>query len=484
MIRSDWQPDRASPEPLHRQIEHYFKQKMTSGEWGPGTRIPAQRQLADMFNVNRSTIVSALDELVAQGLLEGNAGGGTRVVSTSWDALAAKPMLNWNNYIHAGSQQPNSQIVQTINQAEFHPGIIRLGTGELSPDLLPVRRMQAVLAKLSTRAMTLGYEEAKGSMRLREALSDRMRGLGIEASPSSILIVSGALQALQLISIGLLEAGSSVIVEAPSYLNSLHLFQTAGVQLNGLPMDEQGVIVKDLARRRQSSRDSLMYTIPSFHNPTGIVMSEARRRELIALSERERLPIIEDDVYRDLWLDEPPPPPLKARDAAGNVLYVGSFSKSVSPGLRIGWITGPKTVIDRLADIKMQTDYGSSSFSQSIAAEWLTSSQYDDHMTELRAALRARRAHMHALLDRHLTGLAEWRMPTGGFYVWLRLNTGISATRLFQDALRHGILLNPGGIYDRTMGSFLRLSYAYASHAELADGIAGLASLIRSQVKA
>ncbi|TYP79578.1 PLP-dependent aminotransferase family protein [Paenibacillus methanolicus] len=480
----EWQPDRASQEPLHRQIEHYLKQKMTTGEWAPGMRIPAQRQLADMFRVNRSTIVTAVDELIAQGLLEGNAGGGTRVVSTVWDSLAAKPMLNWHDYIEAGTQQPNSQIVQIINHAEFQPGIIRLGTGELSPELLPVQRMQDVLAKLSTRAMTLGYEEAKGSMWLREALSNRMAGLGVEAPSSSILVVSGALQALQLISIGLLEPGSSVIVEAPSYLNSLHLFQTAGVQLNGLGMDEEGVIVQDLAHRRQTSRDSIMYTIPSFHNPTGIVMSEGRRDELIALSERERLPIIEDDVYRDLWLDEPPPLPLKARDAAGNVLYIGSFSKSVSPGLRIGWITGPKTVIDRLADIKMQTDYGSSSFSQAIAAEWLTSSHYDDHMAELRAALRERRAHMLGLLEQHLTGLAEWRKPSGGFYVWLRLNDGISATRLFQDALRQGILLNPGSIYDRTMGAFLRLSYAYASHQELSDGIVQLARLIQTQVRA
>lgn len=480
--RIDWQPDRASPEPLHRQIERYLKQKITNGEWGPGMRIPAQRQLADLFDVNRSTIVTAVDELIAQGMLEGHAGGGTRVVSTVWDALTAKPMLNWHDYIESGTQQPNSQIVQVINQAEFQPGIIRLGTGELSPELLPVKRMQEVLAELSSRPLVLGYEEGKGSLSLREALSDRMERIGIIAEPASILIVSGALQALQLISIGLLEPGSSVIVEAPSYLNSLHLFQTAGVQLNGIRMDDEGIVVKELAERRRNSRDSIMYTIPSFHNPTGIVMSESRRSALIALSEQERLPIIEDDVYRDLWLDEPPPLPLKAKDAAGNVLYVGSFSKSVSPGLRIGWVIGPKTVIDRLADIKMQTDYGSSSFSQAIAAEWLTSSLYDEHMRELRAALQERRACMLDLLDVHMTGLAEWRKPSGGFYIWLRLRPDLSAARLFQDALRHGILLNPGSIYDPTMGSYLRLSYAYASLPEFSEGIRQLARLIQLQL--
>ncbi|MFB9328993.1 PLP-dependent aminotransferase family protein [Paenibacillus aurantiacus] len=480
----DWRPDRSSREPLHRQIEHYLKQKIISGEWAPGMRIPPQRQLAGLFGVNRSTIVTAVEELIAQGLLEGNAGGGTRVVSTVWDLLASKPMLNWHNYIAAGTQQPNSQIVQMINQAEFRPGIIRLGTGELSPELLPAKRMQDVLAALSIRALTLGYEEAKGSPRLREAISERMARIGIEAAPSSILVVSGALQALQLISIGLLEPGSSILVESPSYLNSLHLFQTAGVRLNGLPMDSEGIVLKDLARHRQNARDSIMYTIPSYHNPTGIVMSEARRSELVTLSERERLPVIEDDVYRDLWLDEPPPLPLKARDAAGNVLYIGSFSKSVSPGLRIGWIIGPHSVVDRLADIKMQTDYGSSSFSQAIAAEWFASTRYDDHLAELRAALHERRACMLELLDRYLTGIAEWTKPSGGFYVWVRLHPQVSVARLFEEALQSGILLNPGSIYDRSMGSYLRMSYAYATFPELAEGIERLAGLIRTQLQA
>ncbi|MNS67375.1 HTH-type transcriptional regulator NorG [compost metagenome] len=232
---------------------------------------------------------------------------------------------------------------------------------------------------------------------------------------------------------------------------------------------------------RQSS-GALLYTIPSFHNPTGILMSEERRRRLLDACSEVSLPVLEDDVYRELWLETPPPLPLKALDKKGMVVYMGSLSKMVSPGLRIGWIAGPEPVIDRLADLKMQTDYGSSQLSQWAAREWLSSGMHEEHMDSLRSKLRARRDAAAAMLDRHFRDLAEWQLPTGGFYIWLKLYKAPAPRLLFEAALKEGILLNPGHLYDPEAVDCLRLSYAYARIADLERGISRLAAIIRQLI--
>ncbi|PAD76832.1 PLP-dependent aminotransferase family protein [Paenibacillus campinasensis] len=475
---SEW--DTSSRIPLYQQIYEDMKDKIMSGEWPVGTRIPSQRQLAAQFAVNRSTVIYALDELIADGLLEARVGKGTVVVNNTWNALAAEPPPDWNHYVQSGSYQPNIQIIQQINDAETNDRMIRLGTGELSPELLPAQKMKEIFSETEAdEPFTLGYSEPKGSLRLREVLSEHLRARGIETSPAGIMIVSGGLQALQLISLGLLHRGSTVLLETPSYLNSVHVFQSAGMSLQGVPMDDHGIRTDTLARLKRQHNAALLYTIPSFHNPTGILMTAERRKALLQVCTQERLPIIEDDVYRDLWFDEAPPPPLKALDRQGMVLHIGSMSKTLGPGLRIGWIAGPEPVINRLADIKMQTDYGSSSLSQFAVARWLATGQYEQHLIEIRAALKQRRDLVLNLLEQHFQGLASWTVPQGGFYIWLHLMKKTPIRHLFEQALKEGLLLNPGQVYDRQDRQHLRLSYAYASLEQLEFGLQRLADLIQ-----
>ncbi|MED4727403.1 PLP-dependent aminotransferase family protein [Aneurinibacillus migulanus] len=479
MADLQWKPNSSPSIPLHKQIEEYIKEKILNGEWTVGTKIPSQRALAAAFGVNRSTVVTALDELTALGFIEGKSGGGTRVINNTWSLLTSTPPPDWNTYVKAGIHQPNLPTIQEINRAEFVPGVIRLGTGELSPELLPTDKMETIFRNLSQRAMPLGYEGPKGNLYLRQQISTYVKSLGIDCSPSSILVVSGALQALQLISIGLLHRGSTILLEKPSYLYSVHVFQSSGMKLFGVPLDEQGIQTSLIAQFKKQHNGALLYTIPSFHNPTGTLMSEKRRTQLMKVCENESLPIIEDDVYRDLWLDAPPPKPLKAFDKNGIVLYLGSMSKTVSPGLRIGWVIGPEPVIDRLADIKMQTDYGSSSLSQWAAAEWFSSGLYEEHIESVREQLKIRRETAIQALEKHIGDIATWTAPTGGFYIWVRLLPTISIRKLFEKALAEGILLNPGNIYDLHANQYLRLSYAYASLTDLTSGIEKLSILIR-----
>ncbi|MED4783982.1 PLP-dependent aminotransferase family protein [Brevibacillus choshinensis] len=480
MLTIDWKPDKSSDIPVYIQIVSYIKRKIAAGEWPVHSTLPTQRSLAQAFEVNRSTVVTALEELKSDGLIESTVGSGTIVSNNTWSLLTPAPPPDWLGYVQGGIHLPNLPTIQDINRYEPDPSYIRLGTGELSPQLLPTKQMEDILGGLRGKMMHLGYVEPKGLLPLREEISRYLRTRGIVASPASILVVSGALQALQLISLGILQKGSAILLEQPSYLYSLPLFQTSGMRLVGVAMDEEGIRPDALARQKQVHNGALLYTIPSYHNPTGILMTEQRREQVMAACAQERLPILEDDVYGELWFDQPGPLPLKSRDQNGQVLYLGSLSKTLSPGLRIGWIVGPEPVIERLADVKMQSDYGASSLSQWVAAEWLSTGKYEQHMIGIRQALRERRDHVVTLLTRWFTDLAEWEVPSGGFYIWLKLRQAVSMRTLFTKALAAGILLNPGYVYDQSDSHHLRLSYAYADEEQLDRALSVLAGLLES----
>ena len=465
--------------PKYIQIIQFIKEKIGNGEWPIGSKIPSQRTLAKHFEVNRSTVITALEELTADGLIEGRMGKGTVVTNNTWTLLAKNSAPDWDQYVTSGIQQPSQKIVQEINKSESNSDLIQLSKGELSHEIFPLAAMKKMMGKVSQNIEAFGYEEPKGYLPLREALSGYLRTIGIQASPSSILIVSGALQALQLISMGLLQRGSTVYLDQPSYLYSLHVFQSAGMKLTGVPMDNDGLLPEHIHVARGERGRAILYTNPCFHNPTGILMSERRREEILAASENAQLPIIEDDIYRELWIDEIPPDPIKTIDKNGHVLYIGSLSKTLSPGLRIGWIVGPEPVIERLSDIKMQTDYGSSSLSQRVAAEWFTSGEYQQHLEQVRSQLKVRRQLVMSLLETNLKNVAAWNMPKGGFFVWVKILPPLSMKLLYTKALTKGILLNLGSIYAQEKGNYIRLSYAYASLEDLQKGIYELGLMIK-----
>lgn len=481
MINIDWKPNKSSKLPLYRQIVNYIKEKISRGEWIVGTKLPSQREMADIFNVNRSTVVEAIDELKSYGLVYGKSKGGTIIVNNTWSVLASGKTPNWEKYIKSGIYEPNLSTIQMINKLEYEDNIIRLSTGELSPELFPKDAMKTVLSKVADDINSLGYERTKGSLELRRTISNYVKKIGINASPSSILIVSGSLQALQLISMSILKPGDDVLIEKPSYIKSINVFESAGMNLKGISMDMHGIDIRDILKNIDKETP-ILYTIPTFQNPTGIVMSENRRNELIKICTKERLPIIEDDAYRELWFDEKPPQTLKSKDRNGIVLYIGTISKCLSAGMRVGWVIGPEAVIDRLGDVKMQTDYGASSLSQYAADEWISSGLYEKYIENLRHELKSRRDFTINLLHEYFYDIAEWNVPKGGFYIWLKLKVKIDVNKLFNLSWKQGILINPGYIYDFHKNNNIRISYSYASNNEMYIGIKRLSEIIRKLV--
>lgn len=482
MLYINWKPDRNDPTQLHIQIVRFIKDKIASGEWPVGFKLPSQRTLSEIFAVNRSTVVTAIEELTAEGLLKGNTGGGTEVINNTWTLMSSEPSHNWNSYISSGVHQANQRIMQLINETEFQPDIIKMGSCEPSPELIPNRMIQGIFKKLSYKMQPLGYEEPKGALYLRREICTYLKTIGIEAEPSSVMITSGVLQALQLVSLGLLHSSSVVYLEKPSYLYSLRTFQSLGMQLSGIPLDEEGIDINELANRHKRKKGAMLFSIPTFQNPTGNVMSIERRKSLINVCDGLRLPVVEDDVYRELWFDKQPPPPLKTFDKNGLVLYTGGISKNLCPGLRIGWIVGPEQVIGRLADIKMQTDYGSSSLSQNVTAELFSSGLYYEHNNIMRQNVKLRRDITISALKKYFTSMATWNIPAGGYFVWLKLNEGISMHNLFIKALSKKILIHPGDLYEFHSNQYIRISYSYASLNEIEYGIKILSELVAEQL--
>lgn len=384
---------------------------------------------------------------------------------------------HWKNYVDAGNFYSNHSAVQLINRFEFEPGYIRMCTGELSPDIIQQGLVKRALDHLSEKDLELNYSNPYGSPGLRTAIQSYLKGKGIEVPISNILITSGALQALHLIASGMVPPKSRVYVESPSYLESLNIFQSTGSYLVPVPMDRSGILPWMIPGTSQGT--ALLYTIPTFQNPTGRTMPLERRKELLMCCLKNNIPVIEDDTLYDLWLDEVPPPPLKSLDGINNVIYIGSMSKCFSPGLRVGWVVAPEGVIRRLADVKMQMDYGVSSLSQQIAQELFESGLYEEGLKNIRDSLRERRDQMGQLLERYFSDLAVWNLPSGGFFIWLRLKGKVLAQQVFESALKEKILVPPGSIYDADCSSCIRLSYGFLGEEEMESGMVHLSDIIR-----
>ncbi|OPA26162.1 GntR family transcriptional regulator [Bacillus cereus] len=470
-----WKPNRDSHLTVQEQIIDWIKSHIVRGDWTIGTKIPTQRQLASQFNVNRSTVQVALDELKADGLLESKIGSGVFVANNSWNMLLNTAQPNWQQHIESSIHKPNYHTIQLINEYEQRDDIIRLGTGELSPELLPTKQIERSLKQISLESKAIGYSSPQGSQKLRGILCSYLKKRGIQTTPENILIVSGALQALQLIAFGLLEGGSIIFQEQPSYLNSVHPFQSAGMRIISVSKDRH--LIENL-HTLKGKRQSLFYCVPTLHNPTGYNWSMEEKKNLYNACKELQIPIIEDDVYHEL-LFESSFPAMKSFDKTGQVLYIGSVSKTLSPGLRIGWVVAPSLVIERLADIKMQTDYGSSAFSQEIVSHWISSGLYEKNLMKLRQQLKRRATFVEEILEQQFQKIATWKKSEGGFYIWIKFYKPIVNKALFLKLLKQNVLINPGYIYEPNDLRHIRLSYSYASLEELKKGLNILLELSR-----
>lgn len=436
-------------------IVNNILEKINLGNLEDGDKLPSQRAMAEQYNVNRSTVVEALEKLKANGIVEAIEKKGVYISHSL--SMMVQNHLSWQERIKPNIDKQNQYYIQRINEHEFDLHIIRLGTGELSPMLIPTDQFKAIIGNDLNNEMHASYEEPLGNEKLRLAIQTHALSRGIECSVDEICITSGALQGLKLIAEGTLLPDSKIYLETPSYMQSVKTWRNT--QVNMQPISILSLKRKVLLNEKVNI-NSFLYLNPILHNPTGNTYTIEEMNRIIDDANHLGIPIVEDDIYSETWFDEQPPLPMKSMSKSNNVIYIGSLSKSVSPGLRIGWIIANKHLVKHLADIKMQTDYGASSISQYIATNWLTH-YHQEHLLNLRKTLKSRSEKMNDVLHAQFGDVAIWNKPQGSFYIWLKLKVKIDMHKLFEKCLDNQILIHPGEIYDPKQKNAIRLSYSY-----------------------
>lgn len=475
-----WKPDLESNEPIFKQIMRYFEERILSGELSPGQSIPSERSLAEQLQVNRSTVSMAYDELRSTGLVRSVRGKGTQVSEDLWGVTPSR-IPNWNLYTAKGAFLPALPLDLRIREASYIPGIINLARSELSSDLFPVLALHKTLRKISL-TIPLGYSDPRGSRQLRETLVKHLsKEYGISVDADQVLITTGAQQSLHLITQCLLAPGDSIALEGPSYAYSLSLFTSAGLRLVRIPMDESGLQPEEVVTLYHRHKVRMVFVNPTYQNPTGTTLTLERRKRLLEICSELRLPIVEDDAYSALTLDDtakPPPPLISMKEGNRNVIYVGSMSKTVAPGMRIGWVAGPLSVIQRLADAKEQMDLGTSAISQQLARDFIESGEWSKNLRILQKALSLRRDSMMRGLESLADKNISWTVPYGGYHVWCRTNLTARESDVLEMGIRKKILFVPGGLYGAERG-YVKFTFARATEEEIEEGIHRFGEILR-----
>ncbi|MHC5225836.1 aminotransferase-like domain-containing protein [Ignatzschineria sp. LJL83] len=393
--------------PLYQQIIEVIETAAFTGKLQPGERLPSERDLSQFFNVNRSTVVRAMEELHERNIIIRKIGAGTFINPQKW-GLFTEPRMQWN------------QI--TEKKAFEAPVTFDLTNGDLPLELYPNLQLPEIDWQLLLEAEQENSASRLGTQRLRQTvqsyLLDRHQW---QVDLHEVLITSGTQQAISLIALGLLKTGDAVAIENPSYFYSLSIFQALGIRIYGIPMDRDGIMIEKLDELVHKHSLKMIFINPIFHNPTGKVISPQRKKALLDYCERKRILIIEDDAYAQIkFEDHLNISPIKMQDQHDNVIYLSSLSKYLGRSIRIGWMIAPPAITEHLANIRQQLDSGLSSLPQ-FMAEFYLQHYSKDHELKLQQDLAKRSKSLEHWVDDNLSDLLTYQAPTGGFHLYAEL---------------------------------------------------------------
>jgi DNA-binding transcriptional MocR family regulator len=474
--------DRDSSEPIFRQVVREIQSLIRSGSLPEGFRLPPERRLADSLGVNRSTIFNAYRELKGLGLVDAHVGRGTAVLR------APAPIPNaigvpWRQLFRQSVARSHDPIIADLLALTEREDVISFSIGLPAPELLPLDTLGEYTAELirEVGAPLLLHCPTEGHSPLRETLAQWVAARGIRARGSDVLVVSGSQQGLDLVARIFIDPGDVVVVEEPTYIGALQSFRVAGAKIIGIPVDEDGMRTDILASILERERPKLIYTLPTYQNPSGAVMSIERRRHLLELASRWHVPILEDDPYSELRYEGEPLPSIKALDENDLVLYQSTFSKALFPGLRIGYLVVPPVVLRQLALAKQGADLHANSFSQYLLERFVRDGHFATHIEKTKIAYRRRRDRMAAALQRDETIGLEFAVPAGGFYIWCRLPDGVEQSALLANAAARGVVFLPGRACYPTEPpeNCVRLNFSHASEENIDVGIERFLEAVR-----
>lgn len=499
MLDLPFEPDRAANDPLYVQLADHLRGLISSGRLRAGEKLPATRELANALAIGRNTAAQAYQQLIDDGALLAHVGQGTFVSSriaargraaeanlrepASADADAPRAFV-WDALFSRMALQP---IPATFMRSHAVTARYDFRCGRVDESAVPMtelrRAFSAVLRAYEGEGPSLAnFSDPFGLPALREQIARMLVARGIACDADDVLVTAGAQQALDLVARVLVDPGDRVAVESPGYAFASMAFRNAGARLVPLSIDGEGVRTDELARTLRTHRLKFVYTTPAAQLPTGVVMSDARRRALLELADETQTPIVEDDYDSEFRYGKGAPPALKTWDSAGQVVYVGTFSKAVFPGLRLGYAVAAPALRARLALAQVQSSFGVGQIAQAAMAEMLESGAFERHIRRLRRHYAKRRAALLDALSRHMPEGVEWTEPAGGLQVHVRLPRELSCRSLERAARAQGLFFEPGQNFFLEGGGDdqMTLSFANQSPEAIEEGIPILGEVMRA----
>jgi GntR family transcriptional regulator/MocR family aminotransferase len=483
--------DRQSSKGLAKQIADQLRRLIQEGELRLDERLPSTRLLSKELEINRITVTQAYKELMAEGLVRSGVGSGTYVSfrgGASDSTQSAK--LDRSNYASRFSSGVlalwrDEQEAPQMGPSSEDP--IHFAT--LVPDekYFPVQAFRDCLDEVMGRegSRLLQYCGTSGYPPLREYIAERMREEGIPASPEEILMVNGAQQGIDLVLRCFLSPGDKIAISLPTYHNIFPLIGLLGAGAAPVRLTDQGPDLESLEAAARDPAVRLLYSMPNFHNPTGVTSSLAHRKGIADIAARYDLPILEDDFEKDLAFLDESLPPIKALDRGGRVTYLSTFSKSLFPGLRIGWLMATGDTLKALLLLKKATDLENSALLQAAAYEFCSRGYYDEHLKKIRVMIRKRMEASFDALSRYMPDGVTWNEPRGGYALWIRLPEGVSSRRIYERGREAGILVSPGTLftYQGSDPGGIRLSLTKTDENEIRRGLEKLGRIITEETR-
>jgi GntR family transcriptional regulator/MocR family aminotransferase len=488
------QLDRSRAVPLARQIEEQIERLIQERLLAPGVKLPATRELAGTLGVNRATVALAYEELVAAGLARAHVGQGTFVTGRPEGPATPEPprpaSIDWSG-LFSRSAQIIGADEERRRDLGVPPGldgdIVSFAGGMPDSGLFPTDAFRRVLNGVirDEGEALLQYYPTGGYPPLRRYLGAYLLRSGIEARPDEILIVNGSQQGFDLIARTLIDPGDVIAIEQPTYPRAVQVFRSFGAQLLAVPWDDEGPRAEVLDRLLERHAPKLFYCQPHAHNPTGRAISREAGRRVLAAAARHQVPIVEDGFDGSLYYGPRPVAPLKAGDRDGVVIYIGTFSKILFPGLRLGWIVAPPAIHERLQAAKQLADLHTSALIQAAVYRFCDRRLLDRHVARVGREYGRRRDLLVAALARRMPDGATWTEPRGGFSLLLTLPAGLRAASLLPVAIERGVAFTPGESFfvDGSGEHTLRLSFSSVPAARIDEGVRRLAEAIRAALR-
>ncbi len=390
-----------------------------------------------------------------------------------------------SSYAHRVASIKSSAIRDLLGVAT-RPDIISFAGGLPSPEAFDRHAVERAVADVLGEEFepALQYGPSEGLESLRESIAVLMKREGVHVHPDDILITDGAQQALDLLGKVFLEPGSEAVVEAPSYVGALNAFLAYEPRITAIPLDDEGIDVGALEREldERSHTPRFVYVVPNFHNPAGVTLSAVRRDALLALAAERDITLIEDNPYGELRFDGDPLPSLRSRN--DEIVYLGTLSKVLSPGLRIGWASAPRPILEKMQHAKQGADLCSSSLTQHVADRFLRAIDFDTHVEHIRDLYRSRRDAMLAALEEFFPDECVWTRPAGGFFLWAQVPEYVDTVDMLAEAVEHKVAYVPGDAFyaDGRGRDRMRLSFCYPDEDEIHEGVKRLAVVVKDQI--